>query len=289
MARKITCSLCRDLEVDKSGRICELCFYTRFQADEVMQAYSQGDVEDEIKNFIPEIELTFERDNWYSRHFTAAMEVIIQTALFGVPSPTPISRIPSLRELDESKVTEIFEILEPAGIAHLRQNSVHLDTLADELAKRLPTGVDLSSPEVRIPLKEVRGAICMALGNSIVGLEKPVRRPRNFLLNLNCLSNILSRYEPFGGQTGPVPKEADGDEFFIPLRSRVHERFMIQIAEPQMLKILGDLLGWTKAEPKIIESFRVTPKGYYRFALKDVTLAYLERMRERWRERPRAR
>ncbi len=322
------CFLCRDRQSEsKYDGLCDLCFYTRFQVDEIVEAYSKEQVEDQIRNFIPEIELTFERDNTYKHYFNTALEIIVLNSLYNIPSPISMERIPSLGNLDMSKTNKIFDVLNLAKIASIEKGAIYLGSISDELVKRLPAGVDLNSPEIQTPLKEVRGAICVALGKSLIEAKKPVtkadeicekcgrpmvvksgtygkflgctgypkcdntksitiRRPRNFLLNFNCLTSILSHYEPFGSSTKSILKEIDSYEFFIPLGSGLHrDRYMIQIPEKQMLKILGDIIGWTKAEPKIIESFHVTSKGYSRFTLKGVTVEYLERMRERRRER----
>lgn len=286
--QKIRCRLCHDIhdiiEVDTVSKICELCRITIFQTDEVAEAYSTGQIEDQIRNFIPEIELTFERDHGVSRYFNTAWEIIQKSFTDYMGIPIPQNRIEELKKKNPDEVRKIFDILKFAKVAYLEGELVKLDNMAERIVEILPTGEPLSSPRVKGVVREIRGSICIALARALLDPDRSLRRPRNFLVNLNHLSNVLYHYKPFGNGTGPISREVRADEFFVPITGK---RFPVQIDQKQMLKILRDHFGWL-GEPKIIEAFRSTPSGYI-YVLKDVTLAYLERMRERWRERPRKR
>ena len=281
--QRMRCALCQDISAaDTSNQICELCRTTIFQTDEIAEAYSTGEVEDQIRNFIPEIEFTFERDYRVSRYFNTAWEIIQKSFTDYVGTPIPQREIEELEGRNPDDVRRIFDVLRFAKVAHLEGELVKLDSIAERIVEILPTGEPLSSPAVKGAFGEMRGSICIALAQPLLDPDSRPRRPRNFLVNFNHLSNILSRYEPFGMATGPISKVVDADEFFIPIAG---SRYPVQISRKQMIKILQDHFGWT-GERKIIEAFKGTP---HRYVLKDVTLAYLERMRERWRERPRER
>ena len=281
--QKIRCALCHDIvEVDTASEICELCRITTFQTDEIAEAYSTGQVEDQIRNFIPEIEFTFERDRRVSRYFNTAWEIIQKSFTDYVGTPIPQRQIEELKGRNPDQVRKIFDVLKFAKVAYLEGELVKLDSMAERIVEILPTGELLSSRTVKGAFGEMRGSICIALAQPLLDPDRSPRRPRNFLVNLNHLSNILSHYEPFGMATGPISKVVGADEFFIPIAGK---RYPIQIGQKQMIKILRDHFGWIGA-PKMIEAFESTP---YRYVLKDVTLVYLERMRERWRERPRER
>lgn len=285
MARrqKIRCRLCHDIiEVDTASKICELCRITIFQTHEIMEAYSTGQVEDQIRNFIPEIEFTFERDHMVSRYFNTAWELIQKSFTDYVGIPVPQREIEELKRWNPDEVRRIFDVLRFAKVAHLEGELVKLDSMAERIVEILPTGEPFSSPAVKGAFGEMRGSICIALSQPLLDTDSRPRRPRNFLVNFNHLSNILSRHEPFGMATGPISKVVDSEEFFIPI---VGKRYPVQIGQKQMIKILQDHFGW-RGESKIIEAFKGPP---YKYVLKDVTLFYLERMRERWRERPRER
>ena len=282
--RKIRCALCHDIEVDTPGEICELCWLTVFQTDEIAEAYSTGKVENQIRNFIPEIEFTFERDLKVSRYFNTAWEIIQKSFTDYMGTPIPQNRIEELKNKNPEEIREIFDILKFANVAHLEGEVVKLDSMAERIVEILPTGEPLASPSVKGIIREMRGSICIALAQPLLDPDRSPRRPRNFLVNFNHLSNVLRHYEPFGRATGLIRKEVHADEFFIPIAAK---RFPVQIGQKQMLKILRDHFGWV-GEPKIIEAFKSTPSGYI-YVLKDVTLTYMERMRERRRERPRER
>jgi len=280
--QKIRCALCHDIEVDIAGEICELCRITIFQTNEIAEVYSTEQVEDQIRNFIPEIEFTFERDRRVSRYFSTAWEIIQKSFTDYIGTPIPQNRIEELKGRNPDEVRKIFDVLKFAKVAHLEGKLVKLDSMAERIVGLLPTGEPLSSPRIKGVFREMRGSTCIALAQPLLDPDRSPRRPRNFLVNFNHLSNVLSRYEPFGKAIGPISKEVPADEFFIPIAGK---RYPTQIGQKQMIKILQDHFGWI-GEPKIIEAFKSPP---YRYTLKDVTLVYLERMRERWRERPRER
>jgi len=281
--QKIRCRLCHDIiEVDTASKICELCRITIFQTEEITEAYSTGQVEDQIRNFIPEIEFTFERDRMVSRYFNTAWEIIHKSFTDYVGTLIPQREIEELKGRNLDEIRKIFDVLKFAKVAHLEGELVKLDSMAERIVGILPTGEPLSSPIVKGVFREMRGSICTALAQPLLDPDRSPRRPRNFLVNFNHLSNILSRYEPFGPDNDSISKVVDSEEFFIPI---VGKRYPLQIGQKQMIKIQQDHFGW-RGEPKIIEAFKSPP---YKYVLKDVTLVYLERMRERWRERPRER
>lgn len=282
--QKIKCALCHDIGVGKAGVICQLCLITMFQTDEIAEAYLTGKVESQIRNFIPEIELTFERDRRVSRYFNTAWEIMHKSFTNYTGTLIPLDQIEELKGRNSEEVHEIFDVLKFAKVAHRDGELVKLDSMAERIVGFLPIGEPLSSPRIKGVIREIRGSICIALAQPLLDPYRSPRRPRNFLINFNHLSNVLSRYEPLGQATGSISKEVCADEFFIPI---VGKRHPIQIGQKQMYKIIQDHFGWI-GEPKIIDSFYKDRDGYS-FVLKDVTLDYLERMRERWRERPRER
>jgi hypothetical protein len=248
--------------------------------------YRLGNVEDWAKEFVRELDFTFGRDNRAIRYFEVANEIIL-LSIGRSTSRIPIGDLRALRDRPGEDIQELMEVLALAGIARLMGEEVVLDDLGLKLAQLLPTGVALISEEFRSPAEEVRGAICLALAMTLMDSAiggNGSRRPRTYLLWMKRLSRHCARFLPI---PDPIDKIVWDVEFFE--RGRKATQYVVGISPRQREREFADVAGLGGAPSKMIERIEVKPGGKFDIHLKDSVVVYLERLRERYRERERGR
>jgi hypothetical protein len=248
--------------------------------------YRLGSVEDWAEDFVRELDFTFSRDNRANRYFEVANEIMLLCVGRSM-SRIPIDDLRALQDRSREEVREIMEILELAGIGRLMGDEVILEDLGLKLVQLLPTGVALISEEFRRPAEEVRGAICIALAAMLMDsaiLGNGSRRPRTYLLWMKRLSRHCARFLPI---PDPIDKCVWGVEFFE--RGRRAKQYVVGISPRQREREFADVVGLGGAPSRMIERIDVKPGGKFDIYLKDSVVAYLERLRERYRERERGR
>ena len=268
------------------GDLCEECDLLYLGTNTIYGMYRSGSVEDWAKEFVRELDFTFRRDNRAIRYFEVANEIML-LSIGRSTSRIPISDLRALRDQPRQEIQELMEVLALAAIARLMDDEVILDDLGLRLSQLLPTGVPLISEEFRGPAEEVRGAICVALAMTLIDSAiggNGSRRPRTYLLWMKRLSRHCARFLPI---TDPIDKCLWGVEFFE--RGRRAGQYVVGISPRQREREFADVVGLGGAPSKMIERIEVKPGGKFDIYLKDSVVVYLERLRERYRERERGR
>ena len=293
------CRLCRD---DSYDNICPLCELVLFQTQEILNAYSSGEVTpDEVRFFVPELSFTFERDPRTRRFFTIAYEIIekaitmrnqgifakqrrssIDMEVMTSPYMLPIKKVTALRNLSEERIREFDKVLSKARIARLEGETIYLEEMAQRLVDYIPAGENLSMERYQHLVKEMKGVLCITLADTLIRqwLNGDVEsgRPRKYVVYMKCLSRFLKKY----WEEEAMPQEISVHRFF--------ESRDLQVSSKQAEKTFAeDVLGLGTGQSNIIQSFREKSDGKLVLLLKEQVVKFLERMRERWRERSRER
>ena len=293
------CPLCLD---DHYDNICELCKLVLFQTQEILNAYSSGEVPpEELRFFLPEISFTFERDPRTRRFFTVAYEIVgkaitirnqemfvkrkrspIDMEAVTSDYMLPINEVRALRNLSWKKVKEIDEILTKARIARLEGQTIYIEEMAQKLVSYIPSGGDLTGEAYQQIVKEMKGALCVILADTLIHKwldgDTESGRPRKYVVYMKCLSRFWEKY----WEEEVIPQDVSIRRFFKPRD--------LQVSSEQAEKTFAeDVLGLGTGQSNIIQSFREKSDGKIVLSLKEPVVRFIERMRERWRERERGR
>lgn len=293
------CPLCRDKHYDNICRLCELVL---FQTQEILNAYSSGEVtSDDMRFFVPELSFMFERDPRTRRFFTIAYEIIekaitmrnqgifakqrrssIDMEVMTSPYMLPIKKVTALRNLSEERIRKFDKVLSKARIARLEGETIYLEEMAQRLVSDISEGADLSAESYQHEVKEMKGILCAILADTLIGqwLDGDMEngRPRKYVAYMKCLSRFVEKY----WEEKQMPREISIRNFFEPGD--------LQISSIQAEKTFAeDVLGLGRGQSNIIQSFREKSDGKVILLLKEPVVRFLERIRERWRERPRER
>lgn len=277
----MACKLCGQ---SCPGDLCQECDLLYLGTRTIYQMYRSGNIEDWAKDFVRELDFTFKRDNRSNRYFEVANEVMLLT-IGRDTSRIPINELRALRDRPQEEIRELLEVLARAGIARLMGDEIVLDDLGLKLRQLLPAGVTLISEEFRAPAEEARGAICVALAMTLI--ESTVegdnsRRPRTYLLWMKRLSRHCARFLPI---SDPIDKSMWGVEFFE--GGQRAGQYAVRISPRQREREFADVVGLGGAPAKIVERIEEKRPGKFDIFLKDSVVVYLERLRERYRERER--
>ena len=293
------CPLCRDKHYDNICRLCELVL---FQTQEILNAYSSGEVTpDEMRLFVPELSFTFERDHRTRRFFNIAYQIVeksitmrnqeiftkrrrssIDLEVMTSPYMLPIKKVIALRNLSKERIRQFDKVLSKARIARLEGETIYLEEMAQRLVDYIPAGENLSMERYQHLVKEMKGVLCITLADTLIRqwLNGDVEsgRPRKYVVYMKCLSRFLKKY----WEEEAMPQEISVYRFF--------ESGDLKVSSKQAEKTFAeDVLGLGTGQSNIIQSFREKSDGKLVLLLKEPVVKFLERMRERWRERPRER
>lgn len=293
------CRLCRD---DRYDNICPLCELVLFQTQEILNAYSSGEVTpDEMRLFVPELSFTFERDPRTRRFFNIAYQIVeksinmrnqeiftkrrrssIDLEVMTSPYMLPIKKVIALRNLSKERIRQFDKVLSKARIARLEGETIYLEEMAQRLVDYIPAGENLSMERYQHLVKEMKGVLCITLADTLIRqwLNGDVEsgRPRKYVVYMKCLSRFLKKY----WEEEAMPQEISVYRFF--------ESGDLKVSSKQAEKTFAeDVLGLGTGQSNIIQSFREKSDGKLVLLLKEPVVKFLERMRERWRERPRER
>jgi len=289
------CQLCLERGLERD--LCIPCELTIFHTRQIIQDYATGSVSPEMKLFTPEISFTFERDYRRARRYFKVAQELITKSIFEYPNaPIPMNELKELSKRKQSEIKLIMRLLTRARVARLAGSLVYLEEISQKIAQLIPGGVDLSSEEYQNSVEEMKGILCVVLAESLMDIwregDKQYGRPKKYLLYMRGLSKQLLDV------TKHISRSVDIVDFLNITYLLQWEgekltkapRSQLQMSSEQRLKIFReDVLALGGGRSKIFERFFAEPGGHFSAAFKESVIRHLERMRERWRERPRER
>lgn len=274
------CCVCENEVRDPRRTMHEPCEMARDVLDDLREVLASGEVDSWIRDFIPELNFVFEEDWRLKRIFKVAEQVIVKSVINYGGGDFPLSELEI--SIPSSELTRIFDILEASGLASIEGNNVHLGHIGVRLCQQnIATGAALDSPEVREPIEELRGWICLTVAKGFLddwlSGHRRRGRPKNILKMLEWLSNVMI------DNPDRIPTRLDANEVFA-------ERYdVFGIPKGQIERIAAGLLGLRGKAPKIFAAFLPQPGGTLLVDFKPETRIFMERERERIIERRRGR
>jgi len=274
----MACPLCAEKNGDE---LCIECKLLMLATEMLHQACATGQIQnDEVaRNFVRELGFTFNRDSRTRRYFVVANELIFRSVRDYPNEPIPLVQLQELRERNQIEVDDIMAVLQESHIARRVGSDVFLEDIGMQLAQMLPTGIDTDSEIFKAPAEEMRGAICIVLGRRLIeGYldDGRYQRPRNYLLNMKrvCRHTVGFLRPEIDRE---IPVHTGDNEFF--------RGYAVIRNERQRIKILWDMLD----NHLLIAAVSKDPGGGFTITWKESVPPFLERLRERWRERERGR
>lgn len=270
MAQLVKCKLCQR-QKQKDGNIyCEKCEISLFQIRSILREY--------MSNSNPPLWMTEglgELFSWIfngnpsgSGFFNTANEIM---EIFAIDRADKIPR-DDLSEINWTNLPEerILKILEDAFIITYDPKFLYPGPLSQKLIDVRWEGYEMNTPEIKQKLKEIHGIIAVAITYGLLNGENN-RKPKYALAIFYLLSHIMT-VNGIDGDIEPIISEYDLD---IALN---------KLAPRQRAKIRRTMLGLIDGDTKIITDKDI--EG--RMQLNPITIAYIQNMRERYRERERS-
>jgi len=262
------CKLCKRPKKSDGKPHCKKCDLSLFQIDTIIDEYINNpnppqwliDGAGEIFSW------SYSNNPLQSGFFSTANEI---ASIFAIDR---IEKIPinDLKEINYTNLPrdKILKILKNAFLIDYDQNFIYPGPIAQKLIEIRWEGYEMNSPMVKQKLKEMHGIISVAITKSL--LLEPKGKPRNALAIFQLISHIM-QFNGVGGQINQNLTEYDLDISFNTIVRR------------QQDKIKRTMTGFTDGEPKIITDKDIEGK----MPLNPVSIAYIEKMRERYIERER--
>lgn len=283
-----TCALCEDTVgpaytfIIEGRDFCQQHGRGIFMLNGLYERLSKGKTEPSDTDFVPELNLAFEMEDWRARKYFAVAQAIIVTSAFRFSGGDFPRKELAWKQANEEEDSDIFQLLSHAGIAKLDKGEVCLNSKVKDLCQALVTGERLDSEKVRKAFEEVYAWISVLLGKALIDDwldgNRGRGRPRYLCAILSFLGNILYLQEH---------SEHLDRHVHAGILSDYNRKALLGMSPHQYWELIIRLLGLGGKACRIIEASysKLTPSGpELEVDLKDVTQIFLERERERQRE-----
>lgn len=286
-----TCALCEDAVepaytfIIEGRDFCQQHGRGILMLNGLYERLSKGETEPSDTDFVPELNLAFEMEDWRARkYFVVAQRIIVTSAFRFSGGDFPRKEL-AWKQVDEEEDADIFQLLSRGGVAHLDKGNISLSPPIKNLCQAVGTGERLDSEEVRKSFERIYGWISVLLGKALIDDwldgnrgKGSKGRPRYLCAILNFLGNILYLQE----HSEQLDKHVHGG-----ILSNYNRKALLGMSPHQYWELIIRLLGLGGKACRIIEASysKLSPTGPdLEVDLKDVTLLFLERERERQRE-----
>lgn len=255
------------MQIDESDMFCERCRLSLFQILEILKSYVE---EDPPPNWlirgVRELSWIFREYPRTQGYFNTAMEIL---ELFIIDRMDEIND-QDIEELNQTALPreKVLELLEKAFIIKRKGEVVLPGALTKKLQRVRWEGYEMNTPQVESRLLEVHGVLTAALSRSLIVTKEYF--PRRALAIFHLLSEQIMRSSE---HVEPVIPEY---VFLIAFRD---------INIRQRRRISRIMSGFLDGRTKVISDAEEDGTA----TLKDIMVTYCEKMRERFRERERAR
>ena len=262
------CSLCNRQKQSDGRKNCLKCEISLFQIDSIIDDY--------INNNNPPqwlIDGLGEIFSWgYTGNpigagfFNTANEI---AEIFAIDRLEEIPR-DDLKEINYTNLSQekILKILKNALLIEYDGSSIYPGPILRKLIEVRWEGYEMDTPQVKQKLKEMHGIVSVAITKGLL-LENR-RKPRYALAVFQLISHIMLS-NGIGGEIDTTITEYDLDISLNKLVRRQQDR------------IKRTMMGFSDGVPKIIKDKDIQGK----MPLKEIAIDYIEKMRERYRERER--
>lgn len=267
------CELCGDRESQPDSVVCEQCSLTLFQLEDIIDEYSKdGEPPDEvISEFLREIRGVYKSNIKTRAYFNSAAEIVRTFVDEGV-NEIPIREI---RSIAQSTVAQpkLLKVLSDARIIERDDDVVKQGELTQSILRVKWEQLPRESDKWTRRIQEVYGLLAVSLTITLIRLDGET--PRSALAVFHLVSSHVIAAESMG---------SDSVSDTIP-QIRIQGSFA-KASRGAQDNIERDLLAFgSDGCPKIVKD--VNEDGAW--VPKEISLEYMNRVLERWRDRGRDR
>lgn len=261
------CNICRR---NSTSPICNICMLSLQQLDEILVTYiEQSTIPEWIRDVMPEFDFMYNRDMGTRAFFNLAVE-LKDVALFEGKEYINIKDLTELR-FTAVPTNTILHVMEKAYLIEKKQSRYKIGKLIHKLVSIRMAGYSLNSSELLKVHREILGVLCIAITKALIG-EFKTYVPRGALAIFNMLSHHILEHLPNEEISNKINNQSQYVGYrIVPSRQRKHLTYYMAGFHDGSTRILDDL----NDESEII--------------CKPCITVYLNRMRERLRERDRER
>lgn len=256
------CNICNDYS---TSNICERCLLTLRQIDTILSIYlEENEVPEWLINFLPEIDFLFDRDSRARVFFNASKQL---RDIVLIENPNKIWP-EHLTELNYSQIPQnrVLSILEKAMLLKKVKDYYEPGILLNRLLDIRLYGYEFDSIELQSSHKQINAIICVALIKALIE-DFETYIPKGALAVFNMLSQHMIMYE-------------STEISNIISKNTISKSFRI-VSNRHFNHIKYTMGGISDGRTRIIRDLTED----YDLVCKDNVVIYLERIRERMRER----
>jgi len=260
--------LCKLCGIPNRFEICDICKFTVFQVKEIIEEYSSTEIPPGwLKKGLLQLYWLFEEHPRTKCFINTAVEVV-NSFIFDGDSELIIDNLDELKytRVDSEK---ILNILEKANIIERTNNALFPGKITKKLHAKRWEGFEIDSLQIQEALRELQGVLTFAILDALISDPDADFVPRGAISILHMLSKRgLNNTNP----NNIIPAN-DIESSFILINDR------------QLSKIRNRMIGMYDGTSKVIKDI----DSLGNIELKPEVVEYLENMRERYRDRVRAR
>lgn len=269
------CQICEITGI--TTRYCKDCLIILWVIKDILlEPYLQGTIEPEARNFLPELDIFFQRDFKVSRNFNVAWGLLYEFVILE-KNQILLGNLPEMKHLAANKRRDVLEILEKAKIVRVEKRTATLMQM-----KVVPGIVLKKARDVRLADvnfgdekwiragRETKAILTLVIALSLMENQRyvPKNLTRIFMLLVHHVLDNFSQKK--------IPKK---------ILAGHKKRVLKSIPKWQRLKLVIDLVGFSPQGARIIKD--IEPNGT--IVLSEVSQGFVELMRLRIREYRRVR
>ncbi len=299
----MACPLCRD---KYENDLCGLCQISWELSKLILDRYERyKHIPPYVREFLPQISFTFERDMQVRGFFRIAYKIIGFKFFYETFKESRTLSLPNedlkimdgeytiatklINQSDNLMIKQgplVKKILEKAKIAKIEERVTYLEPLAQRILTDLKSGISLTSRSIAHHEGEFKGILCIALALPITEITlKTTNRsqkhlPRTYWKWMRAIGRYIEKYID---EEEEIPFELSWGKFF-------GEGADMNIQSLQNIRSLTeDIIGMTGVGSHIIDSMRRKKGGKFIIKVQDPIQKFAMNTRERIRELKRER
>jgi len=299
----MACPLCKD---KYENDLCGLCQISWELSELILDCYERYKrIPSYIREFLPQISFTFERDMQVKGFFRVANKIVgikffyekfKESRTLSLPNEdlkimdgeyTIVTKL--INQSDDILIKQgpfVKEVLEKAKIAKIEERVTYLEPIAQRILTDIKSGVSLTSRSIEHHEGEFKGILCIALALSMTKIKLKTkdrsqkRLPRTYWKWMRAIARYIEKYID---EEDEIPFELSWGSFF-------GEGADMNIQALQNIRSLTeDIIGMTGIGSHIIDNMRRKKDGKFIIKVQDPIQKFAMNTRERIRELKRER
>lgn len=294
----MACPLCKDKYEDD---LCGLCQISMFLSELILDHFERYKrIPIYIREFLPQISFTFERDMRVKGFFRVAYKIVGFKIFYEKFKEYRTLSLPNgdlkIMDSEYTLVTKLIKlsddillkqgpyvkkVLEKAKIAKIEDRVTYLEPIAQRIITDVKSGISLTSRTLEHHEGEFKGILCVALALAMTDItlrdenHSQKRLPRTYWKWMRAIARYIEKYID---EEGEIPSELSWRRFF-------GEGTDMNIQSLQSIRTLTEnILGMSGTGSYIIDSIRRKKGGKFIIKVQNPIQKFAMNTRERIRE-----